>query len=354
MRNMALKKIRNMLLGESKVDLIRGFVSHVKNKDAVRMYAVADHNFPKIHEYFSSNYIRHGTIFRDTFSLLADKLTEERYRVDFDIFCHDSVIRFIDRNVIQLTVSGIKPSDLINDKYGRIMGDESDYENYHQGRTDENVILLNNKNINEYRKNFFLSFVSLMKSSISSGACNVHGMSWPIKVCDVLVGDKKEMFGSGAAIFNINPDMNERPLSYMPEKMTDDSSDLSCRVIDVAEHDILIKLSRLTGLDVIIVDLDKASSECIRYGYENVLEKIKTRIERNKNSILFFRKKSVFSYSRIQKKIFNEMLGVIGRIGDKGNYLIITNQRGYNDQKFIEYNFANNNLAVDEKFCKNQ
>lgn len=349
MRNITFKKIRKIFLGESKIDSIRGFVSHVKNKDAVRMYAVADHNFPKMHEYFSSNYIRHGKIFGDTFYLLADKLTEERYRVDFDIFCHDSVIRFIDRNVIQLTVSGIKPRDLINDKYGRIMGDESDYENYHQGRTDESVILLNNKNINDYRKNFFLSFVSLMKSSISSGACNVHGMSWPIKVCDVMVGDKKEVFGNGAVIFNVNPDMNERPLSYMPEKTTDDSSELSCRVIDVAEHDILIKLSRLTGLDVVVVDLDKASSECVRYGYENVLEKIRGKIVSNKNSILFFRKKSMFSYNRIQKKIFNEMLGDIGRLGDKGNYLIITNQKGYNDQKFKEYNFIDGKLSIDEK-----
>lgn len=43
------------------------------------------------------------------------------------------------------------------------------------------------------------------------------------------------------------------------------------------------------------------------------------------------------------------MLGSIDRLGGKNNYLIITNQRGYNDQRFEEYNFSDGKLSLDEK-----
>lgn len=273
MRSKMVRSIKKILFGEPKIDLIRGFVSRVKNKDAVRLHAIED---------------------------------DIETRAKFSVLGRYSSIRFIDRNAIQLTLSGVSVNDLMYDKYG--MGHEEDPFSYYENTSDEDIIIISEKIINEYRKSFF-------------------------KEVSEIVSDKKTGF-----IVNAKPDIDERYLS-----------DVSNRVVDVAEHDVLVKLARLTGFDVVLVDLDKASSECVRFGYVNVLCKIRDVIAVNKNSIVFFRKKSAFSYDRIQKKIFNEMLSSMDALGGKNNYLIITNQKGYNDQGFTEYNLVDGKLIIDEK-----
>lgn len=275
MKNKIIKNIRNVFLGEHKIDVIRGFVKRIKNKDVIRLHTIDD---------------------------------DIETRAKFSVLGRYSSIRFIDRKVIHLTLSGINVNDLMCDKHSGLMGDETNPFSYHENACDEDIIITSEKIINEYRKSLF-------------------------KEVSGIVNDKNRV-----VIINAKPDIEEKYLS-----------DVSNRVVDVAEHDVLVKLARLTGFDVVMVDLDKASSECVRLGYENVLQKIEDVIARKKNSIIFFRKKSAFSYDRIQKKIFNEMLGSIDRLGGKNNYLIITNQRGYNDQRFKEYNFSEGKLSLDEK-----
>lgn len=275
MKNKIIKKIRSVFLGEHKIDVIRGFVKRIKNKDVIRLHTIED---------------------------------DIETRAKFSVLGRYSSIRFIDRKVIHLTLSGINVNDLMCDKHSGLMGDETTPFSYHENASDEDIIITSEKTINEYRKSLF-------------------------KEVSGIVNDKNRV-----VIINAKPDIEEKYLS-----------DVSNRVVDVAEHDVLVKLARLTGFDVVMVDLDKASSECVRFGYENVLQKIEDVIARKENSIIFFRKKSAFSYDRIQKKIFNEMLGSIDRLGGKNNYLIITNQRGYNDQRFKEYNFSEGKLSLDEK-----
>lgn len=171
---------------------------------------------------------------------------------------------------------------------------------------------------NNYRLNIFNEIVSQIDSCVDGRS----EFKWPISVSDTFCFNEPQEEGTyrfSAVLFLFRASIQP---SY-------GVSGLYFDLLDVAEHDAIVKLARITGLNVILIDIDSATDSLVCYDDEDIVNSISEKIVSNNNSIIFFKKRSIFKNKK-ESIIFREVSKRVydycnKKEGVKYNYIMISN-----------------------------
>ncbi len=313
----------------------------INNEDIVRMHTLLDlHNNGRRNEYLeiaSNKKISGKEKFLSVKQLLKETSAEARQYLDNGCDGKWLMESLYKRNIFSI-FNNVSVSELISeiDNNEKVFCEKNisdmfclDYNDRHRNenfkKTKHRDTFLNSSTYkvvksraNHYRVSIFSEIVSKIDKCVDGR----NEFKWPISVSDTFCFNEpkeKELNRFSSVLFLLMPEILVR--SELPSYYFD--------LVDVAEHDAIVKLARVTGLNVILVDIDSAVDSVVCYEYEDVINSIAEKIINNNNSIIFFKKRSIF-VSKKESWIIEEASKRVGYYcskieGVEYNYIVMSN-----------------------------
>lgn len=278
-------------------------VTVINNEDIVRMHTLLDlHNNDRRNEYLeivSNKKFSGKEKFLSVKQLLKETSADARQYLDNGCdgkWLMESLYR---RNIFSI-FNGISVSELISEIDNKekvfceknisdmfCLDDNDKHRNENFKKRKHRDTFLNNSTYKVAKSQANYHRVSVFNEIVSEIDKCVDGRNefkWPISVSDTFCFNEPQDNRFSSVLFLLMPKI----------PVASELSSYYFDLLDVAEHDAIVKLARITGLNVILIDIDSAVDSVVCYEYEDVINSIAEKIINNNNSIIFFKKRSIF------------------------------------------------------------